>query len=238
MYFDAVENSYIKIKCNNLIDESIHKYRTSKTEAERTARNLCKKYGYDLSEYSVTKIYKNAETENKAYIWYVDFYKEYDGIINPYESINIAFVPEINKLYYFIHNDNKYEKNEIEISQEQAKQTVLDTEKKINTIYEINDINITLDIVKMNGNAYLRTNNYEQYCKQQAGKVSSKDLIVYHTDNNVRKAWAITLEYNISTAENKPSDDYKPFDRYYTYYIDVTTGEIIGGSSTYHRNLN
>ena len=36
--------------------------------------------------------------ENKAYMWYITFAKEYDGIFNEYQSVNMTIIPKINKV--------------------------------------------------------------------------------------------------------------------------------------------
>ena len=53
--------------------------------------------------------------------------------------------------------------------------------------------------------------------------------VYYKTEGRVRKTWNVILEYDVprfGEKEYKKSDFFK---RYYTYYVDATTGEIIGG---------
>lgn len=228
--FDAENAEKFKIFFNSVLDKDIKEYRTTKVEAEKIARNLCKEYGYNLNEYNNVEIHGNLATEEELYIWYVDFYKEYDGIINPYENISIGFIPEINQIYYFAIQNLAYENNSIEITEEQAKQIVLDAEEKIETEYKIKDIHIKIGIACMNGSAYLKLTDYKQYCNQLYQGYPSKDTVEYRTDRRVRKVWKVLLEYSISKDINKFDTDYKPLPKQYTYYVDATTGEIIGGS--------
>ena len=95
--------------------------------------------------------------------------------------------------------------------------------------YKIQDISLKLDIVLMNGDAYLRTKDYELYCKQQMTEYPDEDYIEYRTENRVRKAWRTTVLYDISDLELVNDESSKLYNKYYTYYIDATTGEIIGG---------
>ena len=235
--FNAIgENEYIRFNNDNVLNENIHKYRTNKEEAEKTARSLCETYGYDLEDYTFVQINANSNKEDEAYIWYVDFYKEYDGIVNPYQAIHIGFIPEINELYFLDVRNSKYENNPVEITEEQAKQIVLETEKKIDIVYEIKNININLDIERMNGDSYLRITDYEQYRKQQQSEYLGED-VEYKTDNTVRKVWMVTIEYDIPETVDRFNDSFNTFDEHYTYYVDTTTGEIIGGSPNYYRKI-
>ena len=223
--FDARGEDCFDVLFQDALNESIHNYRTTEEEAVKTARELCKKYGYDTEKYTKIDIRSNLEPE-EAYIWYVDFYKEYDGIINPYESIKIGFVPEINDIYYLYVNNLKYENNPVEITEEQAKRVVLEAEQKTDTDYEMININTSLAINKMNGDAYKRITDYEQY--YDTDNPSEKE-VYYKTEGRVRKTWNVILEYDVprfGEKEYKKSDFFK---RYYTYYVDATTGEIIGG---------
>ena len=169
------------------------------------------------------------EKEGNAYIWYVDFYKEYDGLVDNYNKISIAFIPEINEIYYFIVSDENYENNPVEINEEQAKETALKEEKKTNLKYEVKDTSAELSIVSMNGEAYARTYNYKQFCEQR-NTIDYPDnkYIEYRTDRHIRKAWKITIEYSISKSEMSDKS-FNIQDLGYTYYVDATTGEIIGG---------
>lgn len=229
--FDSEGGEEFKIFFNNILNKDIKNYRTTKIEAERTAKDLCKKYGYNLDNYNSIEIYGNLGTEEESYIWYADFYKEYDGIINYYENISIGFVPEINQIYYLVVQNLPYENNPIKITDEQAKQIVLDAEKEIKVKYEIRDIYTSIDIACMNGNAYLRLNDYEQYCNQLSQNYPSKDVVEYRTDKRVRKVWKVTLNYNIPLSVDKFDINYNLIPEHYTYYVDATTGEIIGGST-------
>ena len=174
-------------------------------------------------------------SEKKSYIWYISFYKEYDGIVNPYENISISFVPEINEFYYFSVSNRKYENNPVEITMEDAKKIALEEEKKINTKYEISDSKADLNIISMNGEAYLRITDYKQMQEQSSVDYPSESWVTYRTDSRVRKAWVVTIKYNIPDSINKFDGSYNANDEQFSYYIDATTGEIIGGCGNYDR---
>lgn len=226
---DARGGKSLSIFVDNILKKDIERYHSTEQSAENTARNLCKELGYDLSEYKHVEIDSNMEKETNAYIWYVNFYKEYDGLVDEYNKISIAFVPEINEIYYFIVSDENYENNSVEIDEEQAKEKALMEEKKTNLNYEIKNTSTELSIVSMNGEAYARTNNYKQFCEQRNTiEYPDNKYIEYRTNKHIRKAWKVTIEYSIPSSERN-NKSFNIQDLGYTYYVDATTGEIIGG---------
>ncbi len=226
---DSKGGKGLSIFIDEILKKDIEGYHTTKQEAEKTARNLCKELEYDLSEYTHVEIDSNMEKEANAYIWYVNFYKEYDGLVDEYNKISIAFVPEINEIYYFIVSDENYENNSVEIDEEQAKEKALMEEKKTNLKYEIKSTSTELSIVSMNGEAYARTNNYKQFCEQRNTiEYPDNKYIEYRTNKHIRKAWKVTIEYSIPSSETT-NKSFNIQDLGYTYYVDATTGEIIGG---------
>lgn len=227
---DAENSSNYGISFKDTLDKNIEEYRTTEKEAIDTAKNFCIKYGYDTEEYDGVKVSSNMDSEKDSYIWYVDFYKEYDGIINPYECISIGFIPERNELYYFIVENDKYENDQIQITEQQAIEIVTKEEAKINTKYEMKDITTNLGIVCMNGLAYFRTTEYEQYCKQAFLDYPAENRVDYRTEKHIRKAWIVTVNYDIPESVNKFDGTYNKNEEKFNYYIDVSTGEIIGGT--------
>ena len=101
----------------------------------------------------------------------------------------------------------------------------------INVGSKIKNINSNLAIEKMNGDAYKRITNYNQYYKEKHEReYPLKNIVSYRTENIVRKIWKVTIEYDIPKILDSNSE-YNHFDRYYNYFVDATTGEIIGGSA-------
>ena len=208
---------------NNL--ENISEYRGNKEELEKVVRNIIKEHDIDLEDYKLVKVNTNTSNEETAYIWYYYFYKDYGTFINKYEEVAVAIVPEINEVFWFIVNQDKFENNEILITEEDAKNIALEAEKKIDTGYEIEDVDVKIDIAKMNSRAHFRLNNYEIYKAQTNGEVSIEDLVYYRTEDIVRRCYMVTIIYNI------PKHN---LDSIFTYFIDATTGEIIGGNEHYY----
>lgn len=227
VWIDAKGRNKMMISFNNILDGDIKKYRSNKNEAEKTARELCEKYGYNMDKYNLIEVEYNLNSEEKSYIYSVKFYNEYEGIKNNYEEINISFIPQINKIYYFNVNNINFENNSIVVTEEEAKSISLNAEQKVKTNKNIKSIYANLDIVQVNGDAYLRINDYNQYKEQSYSNYEKQNYVVYKTENITRKAWSVTVEYDVD--ENADT-----FDKYYTYYIDSETGEIIGGNPYYY----
>lgn len=229
---NATSTKEFMISNAKVVEKDIKDYRTTREEAEKTAKELCNKYGIDVSKYNYIGITNNLSDDERAYIWDVAFYKKYDETVNKYQKVHISFIPKINEIYKFIITDLPFDNNPIEITEEQAKQKVLETEKNIDTGYEIKNTYTNTDIAKMNGYAYTREKYYEQYYKQtHTPNYPIEDIIYHRTEEKVRNVYMVTVEYDI------PEDDFdKIFDRFYTYQVDATTGEIIGGNHLYHYN--
>lgn len=230
MSFNARNLELYSISFNNKKEENIEKYRTTKEEAEKTARKLCERYGYDVSEYTNVEISSNGLSEQDSYYWYVTFYKVYDGIVNKYEKIYISFVPEIDSIRDFrISPNSNYENNVVEISEEQASEIAVREEQKTNIKYSIKNTEIKLDIVKMNSNAYARTTDYNQYCEERNNTDYPEEKnIYYYINSRTRKAWKVRIEYDIPVSEIF-TKNFNHQNLGYIYYVDATTGEIIGG---------
>lgn len=83
-------------------------------------------------------------------------------------------------------------------------------------------------IVKMNADAYDRIHNYEKYYKSmQTPGYSTDDKNYYYTKDKVRNAWVVVIIYedNFNNVVKRYTEGK------YSYFIDCTTGEIIGGHS-------
>ena len=78
----------------------------------------------------------------------------------------------------------------------------------------------------MNENVYLREHFKEEYEKgtlnlEKTGENTyrlKEDSVFYKTEERVRKVWCVVVEYDV---ENSMSA--------FSYFVDSTTGEIIGG---------
>lgn len=208
-------------------------YGITREEARKTAMELLEKYNpYNNSnEYELVSLKRNMETDEASYIWYADFYKKYGELYNKYEKISIGWVPTVNGLYSLNIENLEYENNEQKISKEEAINIAIEKDKTIEKRYNIKSAEATIWIDKMNTDVVYREKNVEEYEtghmnfeEGKNGKIEvKKDAVFYKVENRVRKVWEVIIYYDyIKYAENGPVS--------FTYYIDATTGEIIGGN--------
>ena len=229
--FDATGEEILSITNNRKLDKDITKYRANEKETENIARKLIKKLGYDTEQYNCIDVRSNLNSDSNSYLCGVSFYKEYDGIKNPYECISISFIPQMNEILCFSIINKKFENNPIEITEETAKEIALKEQQKITIKYEIKNIETKLSIKAMNGYAYLRTNDYDQLHEQTSfSDYEYKNWVFYRTESRVRRVWLVTIVYDIP---NRFAKDFNPNDERVSYFIDVTTGEVIGGGSIF-----
>ena len=218
------------------------KYAITKQEAKKVANELLEKYKPQNSQgtYELLSLRGNS-SEADSYIWYAEFYKKYDDLINPAEKILIGWIPTINSLYCLEISNYAYENNEQIISKEEATEIAKNKEKQINPEGQIKNIQTEIKIEQMNESVFLREKygkDYEsgKWNKEKIGENGYKlknDAVFYKTDGRVRKVWRVTMEYEKIDKDNLL--------HYYSYYVDATTGEIIGGEIgdllTYEDNL-
>lgn len=210
-----------------------YNYRITREEARTVAKELLEKYKTeeDSGEYELVKLTRNMETDEGSYIWYADFYKKYGELLNPYENIKIGWIPTINGLYSLSFENSTYENNEEKISKEDAIKVATEKDKQIETKKAIKEILAEVKIKQMNENVYLRENFKDDYEKgfiqtimQKTGDNTyelKEDATLYKTEERVRKVWVVVIKYDVP--ENTGISEF-------SYYIDCTTGEIIGGS--------
>lgn len=218
-------------------------YGITRQEAKKVAYELLEKYKPENSQgtYELLSLKGNGNSEADSYIWYAEFYKKYDDLINPAEKVFIGWIPTINSLYCLDIDNYAYENNEQVISKEEAMEIAKNKDKEINPDGQIKTIQAEIKIEQMNESVFLREKYGEEYesgkwNKEKVGENVYKikdDAVFYKTEERVRKVWRVVIEYDKSQADNSL--------RYYAYYVDATTGEIIGGEIgsllTYEDNI-
>ena len=218
-------------------------YGITRQEAKKVAYELLEKYKPENSQgtYELLSLKGNGNSEADSYIWYAEFYKKYDDLINSAEKVFIGWIPTINSIYCLDIDNYAYENNEQVISKEDAIEIAKNKEKVINPDGQIKTIQAEIKIEQMNESVFLREKYGEEYesgkwNKEKLGENGYKikdDAVFYKTDERVRKVWRVTIEYEKIDKDNLL--------HYYSYYVDATTGEIIGGEIgdllTYEENL-
>ena len=195
-----------------------YNYGISREEAKEVAYQLFDKIREDNIEgdYELVTLRRNMETDEASYIWYAEFQRKYGDLINPNESVFIGWVPTINGIYQIKIERDKFENNEIVKTKEEAIEIAKEKDRKVAPERTIKNIDADIRIEKMNAEVYLRENKKEDY---ENGKILKEDG-VYKTEERVRRVWLVNIEYE------KQEDKMDSF----TYFVDTTTGEIIGGA--------
>lgn len=211
-----------------------YNYGITREEARSVAKELLSKYNPNNNddEYELISLKRNMETDEASYIWYATFYKKYGDLINKYEKIDIGWIPTINGLYSLGFENCKYENNEQIISKEEAIKIATEKDKTIETRHNIASVEAEIGIDKMNTDVVYREKNIEDYEKGTTNFIFNEngnapiikdDAVFYKVENRVRKVWEVTIYYDYYKYKENGAERF-------VYYIDCTTGEIIGGS--------
>ena len=232
MEIDAITGKIKFVYISSTEYEKPNNYGITRQEARITARELLEKYRPEdmEGEYELVSLKRNSENDKSAYIWYADFYRKYGDLLNENEHINIGWVPTVNGLYSLDIKNDKYEGNEEKITKEEAIQIATQKDLLIEKDRKIVNTKAEIKIKQMNQEVFLRENFTEEYEKgtlylyyEKTGEnlyTLKEDAVFYETEGRVRKVWVVVVEYE-KESKRIPS---------YSYYIDSTTGEIIGGN--------
>lgn len=200
-------------------------------EIAKVATDIYNKLGIEEGKYTLSKTsaqdYSFENQTNK--LLGANFYKYYDGIANRNESFSVSFMYDNGKIYLnsiLIGTDNTYQNNPVVITEEEAINIAKNKEQELSP-NEITDITSRLSIEKMNAFIYqLENDKYDV-------TGTMEDETYYKTENITRKVWKVKIEHSV---DDKDYIDYNQYikegmNKY--YYVDVTTGEIIGGDQAY-----
>ncbi len=239
IFIDAKNKNSYSIVFNNIEMTDVQTVEDNKLneKAKIIAKSICEKLGYMVEKYNYIKVQPIIEMQNGDHVACIEFFKQYDGLTNPYEKISIRFILETSQINAFTISDTKCEDNNITITEAEAKNIVNYQEEKIKTKYKINDIKAEKAIVATNGDAYLRISDYEQYRKQSIAQYPAEKIVDYRIERRIRKVWAVTVNYDVPE-KDKFNGDFVACDEHYTYFIDGTTGEVVGGSNDFESIKN
>ena len=202
-------------------------------EAKEIANKYYKLFGFKEGEYEITKIWSNNnEGSGKGSGFKIDiqYNKKYGEIYNPYECISVAIESKNKDFDYFRVDNIPFDNNETIITEQEAVEIALNEDKKIET-NSIIKTEVKKKIVKMNTDAYERINNKEEYYKpMQTPNYPIEERNYYNIEDKVRYAWVVLITYD----DNYGEDIARRYtEGKYAYYVDCTTGEIIGGNPSY-----
>ena len=200
-------------------------------EAIEIANNYIKLFGIDLEGYEIKSIYSNNKEgsgEGSGYKIDINYCKKYGDFYNPYEYVSIG-VESKNKDFDHIRVGSiPFDNNETIITKDEAIQIALKEDEKIDT-NKIVETKAEKMVVKMNADAYERINNKEEYyAAMQTPDYPTEKRNYYNMEERVRNAWVVVLTYE----DNYNGDIVKRYtEGKYSYFVDCTTGEIIGGDA-------
>lgn len=174
----------------------------------------------EFLEFSTINDYNIKSCENDKNEWAVSFSRSYNQIYNRYDTLKICFGVINEKIV--VHSvtgllDNTFTNNEFIISEQEAIDIAKKKEKEFSD-EEIIKITAKKDIEKMNPYIYCLENNIQ-------------DQTTIKVEDKTRNVWVIKIEH-IKEPENLENITGIEFCKKYDskkYFIDATTGEIIGG---------
>lgn len=229
---DAKTGRMVALRDMNLLEQNITTREITKEDAVAISNEMYKKLGLNQEEYELSY----CEKENILYkgngkeVWNIRSYKKYNDLINPYEELMLNLIIDNEKIRISsITNmkNGKYEDNEQVITKEEAIEIATKKEKEF-TSNEISEIKSELGIRKMNGFFFELEHDenilYDVHHEENTFPISK-------SENIIRNVWIIQIKHN--EIDNKDLIKYfKGKDK--EYYIDITTGKIIGGKRIYN----
>ena len=224
---DGQTGEFFDIWNNNKNIQDTKKYMTEEQGME-TANKYYKLFGYKEGEYEITKIQSvnNEGTDTGGFRMTVTYNKKYGDVYNPYEYISITLESKNMELAMFRVGNIPFDNNQVVITENEAINIALKEDEKVET-NRVESTKAKLMVVKMNADAYDRVNNKDKhYEAMQTPNYPNEERNYYKVDDKIRKAWVVVLNYE----DNYGEDIVKRYtEGSYSYFVDATTGEIIGG---------
>lgn len=210
-YWKVITNKQYEVKIDakngklvsyydGMVDDTKKSTVKDKSEVKKIAIELYQKIA-ESNDYELKDFQKVNITESSC-LWQADFCKKYDGVYNDYQCVRITFIPETKEVKTINIFDEEFDNNPIVITKDEAIGLIKNRLQGA----EIKSINCELKIEKMNPYMYMQENPLG---KDEAYKMKRK----------VRKIWLVECVVKKNNVEQNEK-----------YYVDTTTGEIIGGS--------
>ena len=191
-------------------------------QAKQIAVDTYEKLELNKNDYELYSIKKDEYVfeNNTKTLWGATFLKKENNVYNKYENFSVAFIVVDNKIMYDTINISKSTEkvnNPIIIKEESAIEIAKNKELEF-TNTEITNIKSELSIEKMNTLVYQL--EYEIY-----------DTMDLQIEENIRNVWKVSIEHKNKKDFNIYSNpnQYMKENLNKEFYIDATTGEIIGG---------
>lgn len=220
---DAETGNLITLEDANALQKNIEAQQITEEQAKNISMEICKDVKYEKDDVEINSCEEGVLKEGKEIsLWDITYMKKYNGVVNPYEKLVIRFwveddMTKISSIY--TENTGKYENNPTVITEDEAIEIAKNKEKEL-TNNDINNIEVNRGIRKANKVIYELENG-----KGNTNLLDTNENI-YQQEIMARNVWIIEVyhEENLNiTVENYLLGSNKQ------YYIDVTTGEILGG---------
>lgn len=227
---DGQTGEFFEICNHNKNIQDLNKY-ISVQEAIETANKYYKLFGFKEGEYEITSVHsnnKNGTYKDDGFKIDIEYCKKYGDLYNEYERISTAIESKNKDIDYFRVDNIPFDNNELVITEDEAINIALKEDEKIET-NKVESTQAKLMIVKINADAYDRINEKDKHYKaMQTVDYPIEERNYYKVDDRVRKAWVVVITYE----DNYGEDIVKRYtEGKYSYFVDATTGEIIGGAT-------
>ena len=204
-------------------------------EAKEIADKYFKQFGFDKDGFELTKVQvdvgpdvKKGGEQTRGSRLEVRYNKKYDNQISSSQYVNIVLDTGLEDRFESIMTKNEpFENNEYIITKDEAVSKAKEYDKNI-TDMKIAETKAEKKIVKINDKAYSRMQNYKEFYEpMQNENFDNSKYNYYAVDEKLRNAWVVVLKYDDKYFTDDVVKRYS--EGAFTYYVDATTGEIIGG---------
>lgn len=222
---EVIHFNDLGLKYKHLVQDNL-----TEDMARKIAEDTYKKLKLPESKYELFDIKqeKSIFENNTRTLWGVIFRQKENGIYNKYKNFSIAFLVVNGEVLYDtinISNNSEEITNPIIVEEKEAIEIALNKEKEFTDV-EISNYKAELSIEKMNTFVYQLENEiYNTDINNGGTYLDIKDV--------TRNVWKITIEHNNKKAENLYVDYNEYIKENYNkeFYVDATTGEILGGNT-------
>ncbi len=234
---NAENGKCISFEDNNLAHSGLKPDNISKEEVIQKANEIYHLFGLKEKEYKINEImeppYFFPDGESDSPEWIVTYYKVYGEALNQFERVQVMFTVingELKVYSAFIANEKvEYKDNPVEITKQEAEKIALEEDKKL-TDNEVDWIITKQQIRQVNSWIYLLEKNGGKYPELKEEKQADGTTVRYHEYEMVqkiaRKVWTVNIHYK----QGKPDENNEKKYNAKSIFVDVTTGEVIGGS--------
>ena len=224
---NAENGNLLSLENNKILSKDVSEADVNKSNVEKLSNELFSKISQENDAYrlySCNSEYTSYQGELKK-VWVSRYYKYYNDVINPYEELAFTFMNSVDGLEISSIRNNisgVYENNPQVITEEEAIKIAESKEKEL-TDNEIVSISASIGIRKMNTYVYKLENNI--YNTNMNSELNNENL--YINEKLARNVWMVQIKHE--EIEAKSNEEYLK-EQNKVYYVDITTGEIIGGN--------